>query len=173
MVRCIGRNEFPKFVLPWTKSYLLLSSTQKCATISLGELACELCSELLTFLEPLHPGADDQAVVFLIFNAPRRKSLYRLHSVGYSLKSPVQRRFESSAGAPGSMSARSPRTGRHLCCSVPILLRLVGRSCRAARKHASVFGSNKTAAAAKCKSWDARAEPRTAPSWSPTRSKVK
>lgn len=126
IVDCIRRNDFPECVLHWTKNDPFLWSPRKCAAISFAQLACELCSELLTFLEPLHPGADDQAVVLLIFNTPRRKSLYRLHSVGYSLKSPVQRRFESSAGAPGS------RTGRHLCCSVPILLRRVGRSCRAA-----------------------------------------
>lgn len=49
----------------------ILSSFQKCVPISLGELACELCSELLTFLEPLHPVADDKGVVLFIFNAPR------------------------------------------------------------------------------------------------------
>lgn len=101
--------------------------TQKCVSVSLCELASKLCSERLTFLEPLHPVAHDKAVVLLIFNTPRWKSLYWFHSVGHSLKSPVQRRFKSSAGATGSMSACSPRTGRHLCCSVLNQRRLIQR----------------------------------------------
>lgn len=48
-----------------------------------------LAAELLTFLKPLHPAADDEAVVLLVFNAPIRKSLYRLHSVRDTLKFPV------------------------------------------------------------------------------------